>query len=269
MDSATPAIEARGLRHAFGARVVLAGVDLTVEPGETLVILGGSGSGKSTLLRCLVGLERPQSGTVSVLGTDLFRARPCELAAVRQRIGMAFQGGALFGSLTVGENVDLPLAEFTRLPASTRRIIARIKLALVGLDHAAGLYPAELSGGMTKRAALTRAMALDPELLFCDEPTAGLDPVSAAGVDRLLVRLKQVFGITLVVVTHSLESAFAVADRIALLHEGRFVAIDSPRRLRETADPVVRRFLDREPEEEARDGRRFRSWMLETESPRG
>ncbi len=266
MSGAALAIEVCELRHSFGERVVLDGVDLSVGEGETLVILGGSGSGKSTLLRCLLGLERPRSGTVSILGTDIYSAPPRELQRVRRRIGMAFQRGALFGSLTLGENIDLPLAELTRLPVSTRRIIARIKLALVGLDRSARLYPSELSGGMIKRAAFARAMALDPDVLFCDEPSAGLDPVTAAGLDRLLVRLREVFGITLVVVTHSLDSAFAVADRIALLHEGRFIATDSPRRLRESTDPVVRRFLDREPEEEARDGRRFRSWMLETEA---
>jgi len=182
---------------------------------------------------------------------------------LRQRIGMAFQSGALFGSMTVGENVDLPLAEYTRLPASTRAIIVRIKLALVGLDDASGLHPSELSGGMRKRAAFARAMALDPEVLFCDEPSAGLDPVTAAGLDRLLVRLKKVFGITLVVVTHELESAFAIADRIALIHEGRFLVTGTPAEVRQCGDPVVRRFLDRQPSEEQGEHDRFRRWMTE------
>jgi phospholipid/cholesterol/gamma-HCH transport system ATP-binding protein len=243
--------------------VVLDGVDLTVEPGEALVILGGSGSGKSTLLRCMLGLERPFEGSVSILGTDIHRASGTELDRLRQRIGMAFQSGALFGSLSVGGNVDLPLAEFTRLPESTRRIIVRIKLALVGLDEAAERHPSELSGGMKKRAAFARAMALDPDLLFCDEPSAGLDPVTAAGLDRLLIQLKEVFGITLVVVTHELASAYAVADRIALIHEGRVLVTGTPDEVRSCGDPIVRRFLERQPLESEDDAHRFRRWMTE------
>jgi phospholipid/cholesterol/gamma-HCH transport system ATP-binding protein len=261
----TKAIEIRGLQQSYGSHRVLDGIDLTVENGETLVILGGSGSGKSTLLRCLVGLESPDAGEVEVQGTNVFAAGAEELHDLRQRIGMAFQSGALFGSMTVGENVDLPLTEYTRLPASTRRIIIRIKLALVGLDGAIDSYPSELSGGMRKRAAFARAMALDPEILFCDEPSAGLDPVTAAGLDHLLIQLKKVFGITLVVVTHSLDSAFTIADRIALIHRGRFLVTGSPERVRRCTDPVVRRFLERQPEEDAVDSHRFRQWMLEEE----
>jgi phospholipid/cholesterol/gamma-HCH transport system ATP-binding protein len=267
MNGLTPAIEVRGLRHAYGDQVVLDGVDLTVEHGEALVILGGSGSGKSTLLRCMLGLERPLAGVVSILGTDIHRATERTLDSLRQRIGMAFQGGALFGSLSVGGNVDLPLAEFTRLPESTRRIIVRIKLALVGLDEAAARHPSELSGGMKKRAAFARAMALDPDVLFCDEPSAGLDPVTAAGLDRLLIQLKEVFGITLVVVTHELASAFAVADRIALIHEGRVLVTGTPQQVRACPDPIVRRFLERQPSDDAEDAHRFRRWM--TEEPSG
>jgi phospholipid/cholesterol/gamma-HCH transport system ATP-binding protein len=262
----TKAIEVRDLRHAYDDTVVLDGVDLSVETGEALVILGGSGSGKSTLLRCMLGLERPLSGTVSILGQDIHHAAPLDLARLRQRIGMAFQSGALFGSLTIGENVDLPLAEFTGLPDSTRSIIVRIKLALVGLDEAADRHPSELSGGMKKRAAFARAMALDPDVLFCDEPSAGLDPVTAAGLDRLLIQLKEVFGITLVVVTHELESAFAVADRIALIHRGRVLITGTPDELRRSTDPVVRRFLNRQPAKDGDDGSRFRRWMTEEEA---
>jgi phospholipid/cholesterol/gamma-HCH transport system ATP-binding protein len=258
-----PAIEVRGLRHSYGDRVVLDGVDLNVELGETLVILGGSGSGKSTLLRCMVGLEQPDDGSVLILGRDLCTAAPGEVAELRQRIGMAFQSGALFGSMTVGENVDLPLLEFTDLPESTREIIVRIKLALVGLDEAVDLYPSELSGGMKKRAAFARAMALDPEVLFCDEPSAGLDPVTAAGLDRLLNRLKEVFGVTIVVVTHELDSAFAVADRLALIHRGRVLVSGTPEQVRECSDPIVQGFLDREPDDQPEHGERFREWMTE------
>ena len=265
MEESNKAIEVHGLRQSYGDQVVLDGIDLGVEAGETLVILGGSGSGKSTLLRCLVGLERPDAGTVSIQGTQIYAAGSEEIHELRQRIGMAFQSGALFGSMTVGQNVELPLTEYTRLPESTRRIIVRIKLALVGLDGAVDRYPSELSGGMRKRAAFARAMALDPDLLFCDEPSAGLDPVTAAGLDRLLIQLKEVFGITLVVVTHSLDSAFEIADRIALIHQGRFLVTGPPERVRQCPDPVVRRFLERRPEEETAGSHRFRQWMLEEE----
>lgn len=261
MSSPAPLIEARGLKKSYGDRTVLAGVDLEVEAGETLIILGASGSGKSTLLRCLVGLERPDDGQILLAGTDLFRAPAPELARLRQSIGVAFQGGALFGSMTVGENIDLPLAEFTELPESTRRLIVRIKLALVGLEGAEDLFPEKLSGGMRKRAAFARAMALDPQILFADEPSAGLDPVTAAGLDRLLVRLREVFGVTLVVVTHELESAFAVGERIALIDRGRFLMTGTPEEVRACDHPVVRRFLDRQPEEETEQKERYRRWM--------
>jgi phospholipid/cholesterol/gamma-HCH transport system ATP-binding protein len=243
------AIEIEGLETSYGGEPVLRGIDLTVRRGEILVILGASGSGKSTLLRCLVGLERPDAGRLHLNGVDLFHDPPAEVAALRERMGVAFQGGALFGSLTVAENIDLPLAELTRLPESTRRIVVDIKLALVGLRHARDLLPAELSGGMVKRAALARAMALDPDLLFCDEPSAGLDPITSAGIDELLLRLRDVFGVTLVVVTHELASAFSIADRIALLHRGTVRALGPPSELEASTDPVVRRFLDRRAEE--------------------
>ncbi len=261
---AEPAIEVRSLEKDYGGPKILRGLDLTVRSGETLVILGGSGSGKSTLLRCMVGLETPSAGSVHIQGTDLFSADARTLTALRQRMGMAFQGSALFGSRTVAGNIDLPLREFTRLPASTRRIVVRIKLALVGLEMAAKRYPAELSGGMQKRAAFARAMALDPELMFCDEPSAGLDPITAAGLDRLLIQLKEVFGMTLVIVTHEMESAFAVADRIALMHRGKFLVIGTPESVRRSENPIVRQFLDRVPEEEQNEGERYeqlmRSW---------
>ena len=244
------AIEIEGLEVSYSGQPVLRGIDLAVHRGEILVILGASGSGKSTLLRCLVGLERPAAGRIRLNGVDLFGDDPAAVAALRERMGVAFQGGALFGSLTVAENVDLPLDEFTRLPESTRRIVVDIKLALVGLRHARDLLPAELSGGMVKRAALARAMALDPDLLFCDEPSAGLDPITSAGIDQLLLRLREVFGVTLVVVTHELASAFSIADRIALLHRGRVQAVGTPAELEASTDPVVRRFLDRRAEDE-------------------
>jgi phospholipid/cholesterol/gamma-HCH transport system ATP-binding protein len=243
-------VRVRGVRKAFGSTTVLDGIDLDIYRGEALIILGGSGSGKSTLLRVMLGLERPDAGSVEVGGVDIHHASDEALRSVRERIGMAFQGGALFGSMTVAENLDLPLREFTDLPASTRSIVTRIKLSLVGLGGAEHKVPSELSGGMKKRAALARAMALDPDLLFCDEPSAGLDPVTAAGLDRLLVRLQRVFGVTLVVVTHELESAFAIGDRLALLHRGTIRALGSVEELRRSEDRVVRRFLDRQADAE-------------------
>jgi phospholipid/cholesterol/gamma-HCH transport system ATP-binding protein len=247
-----PVLEATSLRKAYAGRQVLDGIDLTVSDGETLVILGSSGSGKSTLLRCLVGLEKPDQGAVRLHGVDIFDADASTLARLRERIGMTFQGGAMFGSMTVAGNIDVPLSEYTRLPLSTRRIIARIKLGTVGLEDALDRYPAELSGGMLKRAALARAMALDPEILFCDEPSAGLDPITAASLDDLMNQLKRIFDVTLVVVTHEMASAFAIANRIAMMHEGKIRISGTPEELRASQDPVVRRFLDRVPTDSPR-----------------
>ena len=255
------AIEVRSLTKSYDGRPVLRGLDLDVHRGETLVILGGSGSGKSTLLRCLVGLERPDTGSVSIQGHDVYCEDARELQQVRRRTGMAFQGGALFGSMTIAENVELPLREFTDLPDSTRRIIARIKLGMVGLEDAIDRYPSQLSGGMVKRAALARALALDPDVLFFDEPSAGLDPVTAAGIDELLLQLRKVFEVTVVVVTHELASAFKIGDRLALMHEGRFLVIDTPEAVRTCDNPIVRRFLDRQPPEVHDGASKFRKFL--------
>ena len=256
-----PILVADGLHKSFGERTVLDGIDLEIETGETLIILGSSGSGKSTLLRCLIGLEEPDEGEVIVAGTNLFRAKRQELARLRQSMGVAFQAGALFTSMTVGENIDLPLEELTDLPKTTRELIVRIKLALVGLDGTADLYPSELSGGMRKRVAFARAMALDPQILFADEPSAGLDPVTSAGLDQLLIRLREVFDVTLIVVTHELESAFAVGERIALIDRGRILAIGTPEEIKASTNSIVRRFLDRETEIAAEHGERYRHWI--------
>jgi phospholipid/cholesterol/gamma-HCH transport system ATP-binding protein len=261
LSPATPIIEARGLHKSFGEKTVLDGIDLEIETGETLIILGSSGSGKSTLLRCLIGLEEPDEGEVIVAGTNLFRAKRQELARLRQSMGVAFQAGALFTSMTVGENIDLPLEELTDLPKSTRELIVRIKLALVGLEGTADLYPSELSGGMRKRVAFARAMALDPQILFADEPSAGLDPVTSAGLDQLLIRLREVFDVTLIVVTHELESAFAVGERIALIDRGRILAIGTPDEIKASTNSIVRRFLNRETEIAAEHGERYRHWI--------
>ncbi len=256
-----PAIEINGLWKSYDGRPILRGIDLVVERGESLVILGPSGGGKSTLLRCIVGLVRPDRGMVRIQGTDLFRAGRREQQELRKRIGMAFQAGALFGSMTLAENIDLPLREYTRLLPSTRRILARIKLGLVGLEEALDRFPAQLSGGMKKRASLARALALDPELLFFDEPSAGLDPVTAAGLDRLLLRMKEVFDVTLVVVTHELVSAFLVADRIVLLEEGRILVSGTPDEVRQSTNETVKNFLGRIPAEPQTAGAGIRQYL--------
>ncbi len=245
-------IRIRDLRVNYGEREVLHGIGFQVLRGETLVILGGSGSGKSTLLRSLVGLERPSGGEILVKGKDLARAKPAEIEEVRKRIGMSFQGGALFGSMTVGENVALPLREHTELEDSTIQIMVRLKLELVGLAGFEHYVPSQLSGGMKKRAAVARAMAMDPEILFFDEPSAGLDPIIAAGIDNLILKLRKAFDMTIVVVTHELASAFLIADRMVLIDKGNIVAIGTPAELQSSDHPRVKQFLNRiaEPEME-------------------
>ena len=245
-----PAISLRNLRVSYGTREILHGISFDVLPGETLVILGGSGSGKSTLLRALVGLEKPTSGEIFIKGQDLAKASAAELDEIRKKIGMSFQGGALFGSMTVGENVALPLREHTRLEDSTIEIILRIKLEQVGLEGFEYYAPSHLSGGMKKRAAVARALAMDPEILFFDEPSAGLDPIIAAGIDELILQLKRAFRMTIIVVTHELASAFLIADRMLLIDRGKVVALGTPEEMRSSTQPRVRQFLDRVPEPE-------------------
>ncbi len=245
-----PAISIRDLHVSYGDREILHGVTFDVPTGETVVILGGSGSGKSTLLRTLVGLEAPTSGEVIVRGKNLQRLSAEEWRDLRQHIGISFQSGALFGSMTVGENVALPLHEHTNLDPSTIEIMVRLKLNEVGLSGYEDYMPAQLSGGMKKRAAVARAMAMDPAILFFDEPSAGLDPIIAAGIDQLLLKLKEAFGITIVVVTHELASAFLIADRMVLLDKGYIVANGTPAELQTSTQPRVRQFLDRVAEPE-------------------
>src|SRR5438477_5908073 len=243
-------ISLRDLRVNYGEREILHGLTFEVMRGETLVILGGSGSGKSTLLRTLVGLQRPSSGEIWIKGKNLAVISDAEMNAIRKRIGMSFQGGALFESMTVGENVALPLREHTRLEEPTIEIIVRLKLDQVGLAGFENYLPSQLSGGMKKRAAVARAMAMDPEILFFDEPSAGLDPIIAAGVDELILELKEAFGMTIIVVTHELASAFLIADRMVLLDKGYIVANGTPAELQASLQPRVRQFLDRVAEPE-------------------
>lgn len=240
-----PIISARDLRVSYGEREVLHGLTFDVQRGETMVLMGGSGSGKSTTLRTLVGLEKASSGQVLINGVDLSSASRRQMDAIRKRIGLAFQGGALIGSLTVGENIALPLHEHTSLEASTIEVMVRIKLEQVGLSGFENYRPAQLSGGMRKRAAFARAIALDPEILFFDEPSAGLDPITAAGIDELILSLKKAYRITMVVVTHELASAFLIADRIVLIDHGNIVAMGSTEEVKNSQHPRVRQFLDR------------------------
>jgi phospholipid/cholesterol/gamma-HCH transport system ATP-binding protein len=242
---AEPVISLRDLRVSYGEREILHGISFDVVRGETLVILGGSGSGKSTLLRTLVGLEKPSAGEIWIKGRDLAKISVEEMDEIRRKIGMSFQGGALFGSMTVGENVALPLREHTRLEDSTIEIILRLKLQQVGLEGFEYYTPAQLSGGMKKRAAVARALAMDPEILFFDEPSAGLDPIIAAGIDELILELKRAFHMTIIVVTHELASAFLIADRMLLIDKGNIVALGTTEEMRSSTQPRVRQFLDR------------------------
>jgi len=243
-----PSIKVRDLRVNYGEREILHGISFEVPAGETMVILGGSRSGKNTLLRTLVGLEKPTAGEIWMGDKNFAAMTDAERDALRKKMGMSFQGGALFGAMTVGENVALPLHEHTNLDPSTIEIMVRLKLDQVGLSGFENYMPAQLSGGMKKRAAIARAMAMDPEILFFDEPSAGLDPIIAAGIDELILKVKKVFRMTIVVVTHELASAFLIADRMILVDKGNIVASGTPQELRESQQPRVRQFLDRVPE---------------------
>ena len=245
--AAGPVVQVQDLTVAHGAEVVQRGLTFDVAAGEIFVIVGASGSGKSSLLRDLIGLQSPAAGRVLIFDQDLYTGDETTLRALRQRFGMLFQAGALWSAMTVGENLMLPMRLFTQLPDAARRQRARLKLALVGLDGAFDLMPAQLSGGMRKRAALARALALDPELLFLDEPGSGLDPVNAARLDGLILQLRQHLGTTVVMVTHEIDSVFAVADRVLFLDEvdKTMTALDTPQALLAHGPERVREFLHR------------------------
>ncbi|MBI4641046.1 MAG: ATP-binding cassette domain-containing protein [Candidatus Tectomicrobia bacterium] len=239
--SGSPVIEVSHLYTRYGSTVIHDDVSLTVSRGEVFALVGGSGSGKSTLLREIILLHKPASGSIRLFGQEIVGMSDAQALALRRRCGVMFQYGALFGSLTVAENVAVPLQEHTRLGRALIREIAAIKIALTGLPaSSAAKYPSELSGGMRKRAALARAIALDPELLFLDEPTAGLDPESASGLDELIRHLKELLGLTIVMVTHDLDSLWQVADRVSVLGNGKILGIGTMEELSRLDDPLVR-----------------------------
>ena len=238
-------IELSKVTTAFGSHVVHDGIDLQVRRAEIFALIGGSGSGKSTLLREMIMLHQPSSGTVKILGVDLQSLDDAGAIDLRQRWGVMFQHGGLFGSLTVHENIGLPLREHTDLSDELIDEIASSKLAMAGLGAEVGAqYPSELSGGMMKRASLARALALDPELLFLDEPTAGLDPSSAGGVDELVLKLRDLFGLTIVMITHDLDLLWQVADRVAVLGDGKVQGVGSMAELARIDKPAIRQFFD-------------------------
>lgn len=240
-----PVVQVREVSTLYGERLIHDRISLEVDRGEILAIVGGSGSGKSTLLREMVMLQSPSSGSIRVLGYDIMGLSAAQIMRLRCRIGVLFQDGALFGGLTVRENVALVLKEHTRLSEKLIAEIAAVKIGLTGLAPEVGaLYPSQLSGGMRKRAALARALALDPELLFLDEPTSGLDPGSADALDDLVLKLKGSLGLTMIMVSHDLDSLWRVADRVVVLGEGRVLGIGTMKELCRFDDPLIRVFFE-------------------------
>lgn len=243
------AIEVKELVTHYDSRQILKNISFSVPKGLITVILGGSGCGKSTLLKHMIGLLKPTGGHIFINNKDITIMDEEELNEIRKKIGILFQGAALLNSMTIAENVALPLREHTDLKESTINIVVRMKLDLVGLSGFEGFYPSQLSGGMKKRAGLARAIALDPEILFFDEPSAGLDPVTASGLDELIINLKNVFKMTIVVVTHEMPSVFKIADYVIMLDMGELIFKGSLEELKRSEHPKIRMFLERRPDE--------------------
>lgn len=245
-------IRVEGVRVQFAARTVLERIDLKIKKGEIFVLLGPSGCGKTTLLKCMIGLLVPTEGKIFIGDQDIVPLTEEDLDHVRRRMGVAFQGGALFNSATILENVCLPLEENTDYSIAEIRSIARMKLDMVGLLDAADRLPSELSGGMKKRAAIARAMALDPEIIFFDEPSSGLDPITAAEIDQLIMTLNKAFGITVFAVTHDIASAFTIGHRTSIMRDGKILAILPPAEMNKNEDPAISQFIHRHLPKEQR-----------------
>lgn len=243
-----PVVEVKDVVKTFGDRRVLDGVNLAVYKGETFVLMGGSGCGKSTLLRHMIGAHKPDSGSVHLMGKDLATLDEDSMDEVRKRIGMLFQSAALFDSMTVGENVSLPLREHTKLDDDVIKIVVKMKLELVGLRGFETLMPSQLSGGMRKRVGLARAIVMDPEIVFYDEPTAGLDPIVGGVIDKLILDLTKKLSITSVVVTHDMNSVFRIADRIAMLHQGKIVTQGTRDEIERSGNELVKQFVKGDPD---------------------
>jgi len=244
MGTDQPVMELRGVQKLFDGRQVLKDINLSVAAGEVVAIIGGSGCGKSTLLRCIIGEYTPDEGHVFFWGEDACHADAKQLDRIRRRYGILFQSGALYSSMTVGENVALPLREHTDLDEKIIEMMVKMKLELVGLRDFEDLNPSQISGGMKKRVGLARAIALDPEILFYDEPTSGLDPIATSAIDQLVIDLRGKLNVTSVVVTHDMKSAFRIADRIAMLYNGEFIAIGPPDEFLHTSDERIRQFVE-------------------------
>jgi phospholipid/cholesterol/gamma-HCH transport system ATP-binding protein len=243
-DPSEPIISIRDIKNKFGEHVVHDGVDLDVRRGEIIRIVGGSGTGKSVLLRTIIGLNKPVAGSVKVFGQDLTNLNEVERAQYERRWGVLFQDGALFSSLTVAENIQVPLKEYTEISKSLMDELSALKIRIVGLPHDSALkFPSELSGGMRKRAGLARALALDPEILFLDEPTAGLDPIGAANFDHLVKQLQQTLGLTVFLVTHDLDTLHAVCDRIAVLADGKVLVVGTMKDMLKFDHPWVKEYF--------------------------
>jgi phospholipid/cholesterol/gamma-HCH transport system ATP-binding protein len=255
-------IVVQGLNSFYGRRQILHDVRCSIPKGQITVIMGISGCGKSTLLRHLIGLKATPPGQVLIEGKDLGTFSESEMNAYRRRMGVLFQGGALFNSLTVAQNIAVPLKVHTRLPDQTIGVMATIKLHLVGLTSVGAHMPSQLSGGMRKRAGLARALAMDPEILFVDEPSSGLDPITAAGLDDLILELREALGMTIIVVTHELESAFRISDQMIVMDAGRVLAAGSPQEIRDSRDVRVVQFLERRADQHKADAQAYVASLL-------
>ena len=262
-NNSTNLIEIKNLDSSYGERKVLFDINLQVKRGEILVIMGGSGSGKSTLLRNMLGLMQPSSGSISIDDVNICESTSDELTKLRRTMGVAFQGGALLSSLSVGDNIKLPLRQHTNLDENTISIMTRLKLELMSLAGYEDLMPAELSGGMLKRAGLARAVIMDPKILFFDEPSAGLDPVTSVELDQLILKLRSAMNMTIIVVTHELESAFAIADRIAVLFDGKVVTTGTVDEIKACTDERVINLINRRPREHQLDAADYLSRLTE------